>query len=164
MLNLVFFFTFTLNILRNSLQLWIEFQVFFTGLRSKVKCSVLIRWKTDPSHCCSLYFRSPMIPQCGLIVLSPRDWAVIAMSPRCLRWPPHVLSLCNNKHRLPGLGYLSTCTNVHVILFTYIHSTCCVQMSITTLHCIATKGAQEVDMSVSFKWHNQQSILGACTD
>ena len=38
------FFTFTSNILHNSLQLWIEFQVFFTGLRSKVKCSVLIRW------------------------------------------------------------------------------------------------------------------------
>ena len=51
---LIEFFTFTSNILHNSVQLWIEFQVFFTGLRSKVKCSVLIRWKTDPSHCAAV--------------------------------------------------------------------------------------------------------------
>ena len=66
-----------------------------------------------------------MIPLCGLIVLSPRDWAMMAMFPRCLRWPPLVLSLCNNKHRpWPRISiHMYKCT-LHVILFTYIHSTC----------------------------------------
>ena len=66
-----------------------------------------------------------MIPLCGLIVLSPQDWAMMAMFPQCLRWPPLVLSLCNNKHRpWPRISiHMYKCT-LHVILFTYIHSTC----------------------------------------
>ena len=107
--------------------MWIEFQVFFTGLRSKVKCSVLIRWKTDPSHCAAVSISEvraddpPVRTNCLVTPGLSNDGNVPPVS----QVTPLVLSLCNNKHRpWPRISiHMYKCT-LHVILFTYIHSTC----------------------------------------